>query len=129
MCREFKFKLNFYEEKLAGLLYPAAKRGTSDRLVSDVFVKNMNLRNFSLSSQAKFIELSLNKKVSLCFITPHFLCVSTLSPITFLLYPKDPGPSYFSSKLNSVKALIVFSVLYIYLLISAFQVKTNAQSG
>lgn len=50
MGREFKFKLNFYEEKLAGIFYPAAKRGTSDMLVTDVFVKNMNLRNFSLSS-------------------------------------------------------------------------------
>lgn len=28
--RKFKFKLNFYEEKLATIIYPRAKRGTSD---------------------------------------------------------------------------------------------------
>lgn len=54
--RKFKFKLNFYEEKLAGILYPGAKRGTADILVSDIFVKNMNLRNFILSSCTKGID-------------------------------------------------------------------------
>lgn len=53
MGREFKFKLNSYEEKLAGIVYHAAKRGVSNMLVSDVFVKNMNLRNPSPSSYAK----------------------------------------------------------------------------
>lgn len=66
MGREFKFKLNFREEKLARILYPRAKRGTSDMLVSDVFVKNMNLKNFSLFSYAKGTELSLSKKVEVC---------------------------------------------------------------
>lgn len=56
MGREFKFKLNFCEEKLAGILYPAAKRGTSNMLLSDIFVKNMNLRNFSLSSYAEVTD-------------------------------------------------------------------------
>lgn len=51
--RKFKFKLNFYEEKLAGIRYLGAKRGTPDILVSNVFVKNMNLRNFILFSCTK----------------------------------------------------------------------------
>lgn len=37
-------------------------------LVSDVFVKNMNLRNFSLFSYAKGTGLSLSKKVEVCVL-------------------------------------------------------------
>ena len=85
-------------------------------LVSDVFVKNMNLRNFRLSSYAKVTDKAEleQKGKSLCFTTSHFLYVCILSPITFLRNPGDPGPSYFSSKLNSVKAWI-FSKCPIYL--------------
>jgi hypothetical protein len=41
--RDLKFKLNFYVKKLAGILYPGAKRRTPDRPVTDTFVKNKNL--------------------------------------------------------------------------------------
>lgn len=46
--REFKFKLSFHDEKLAGIRNSGTKRGTLDMLVTDIFVKNRNLRNFSL---------------------------------------------------------------------------------
>lgn len=41
---------------LARILNPGAKRATSDMLVSDVFVRNMNLRNFSLFFYTKGID-------------------------------------------------------------------------
>lgn len=38
--RKFKFQLNFYEEKLATIIYPRAKEEL--QIVSDVFATNRN---------------------------------------------------------------------------------------
>lgn len=110
MGREFKFKLNFYEEKLAGILYPAAKRGTSDMLVSDVFVKNMNLK----------IELSLSKKVRVCVLQPPTFCMSAL--ISHYLYSLSWRPRLFifQFKAEFYKGLNSFQVSYILSILSLF---------
>lgn len=52
-------------------------------LVSDISVKNMNLRNFSLSSYAKGTELSLIKKVRVCVLQCPIFCMS----VPYLLLP------------------------------------------
>jgi len=58
--REFKFKLNFYEEKLARITYPRAKRGTLDS--QWCIDEKYELKNFIPFSYAKGTKLSFSKK-------------------------------------------------------------------